>query len=283
MELIIHGDASKVENKTPGNGWSHVETAMYSNPKAVERIRSRLAKINIPGTVHVMFDDLADPMFAMVKDEDQAKMTPLMEEGKVDFFVRNNSGAAGRHNPLTPWILLHRLHHSYEIIGSRFFPRAQRAIGLNTGKLISEMEKEIRHVLKFDEKFCDTDCHFTTLACTMRSARSNQLYAFNLDIAAELFAQYHITGDIKFQGLDDWAFQDAGHDYDKWSSHLGNFQFSNKQIGKFRHFFVSKSKKVIFTDDQRVEIDQVLESYKPRLVAAIRYETEMMKTIPNFM
>src|SRR3546814_17012206 len=45
------------------------------------------------------------------------------------------------------------------------------------------------------------------LACTMRSARVRQLFPFCLDIAAELFAQYHTTGDITFQGLNDWNFK----------------------------------------------------------------------------
>lgn len=282
MELIIHGDVSKVENNRPGLGWSHVETDMYRNAKAVERIRSKLAKINLPGRIHLLFDHRADKSFASISQEAKDRLTPLMEPDMVNFFVRNNSGAERRHNPLTPWILLHRLHHSYEVCGTTDLPRSTRK--LSTSSTVVEMENELRAVIgQPTVGNMSTDCHFSALACTMRSARVKQLNPFSLDIAAELFCQYHITGDIKFKGLDNWEFADHEYNFDKWGNHTGKIQFGNKMVGKFMHFYVTKCKNVKFTNEQKAKVDEIISRFKPMLINAIKYETEMMKTFPNVM
>lgn len=283
MDLVIHGDASKVDNQAPGTGWSHVETDMYRNTKAVERIRSSLAKIKLPGAIHVMFDDNASTSFMLQQDADISGLTALMKPNMVNFFVRNNSGAAARHNPLTPWILLHRLHHSYELSAYRFLPIANRKV--RTVNLISKMEDEIREVLGHPKMSQHqlAECDFVALACTMRSARANQLFSFNVDIASELFCQYHFTGDITFQGLLDWKFEEHTYLRDRYGHPERKFQFYAKMKGKFRHFYASKHFSVKFTDEQVAAVDTILSRFKPAIVEAIKYETEMMKTFPNVM
>lgn len=276
MELIIHGDAATVENTKPGWGWSTVETDMYRNPKAVERVRSSLAKIGLPARINLMFDDRANPSFAVVKDEEKIQLTSMMHPGMINFFVRNNSGSASRHNPLTPWIILHRMHHGFEVSGQRMMENGARK--MSTGKIAIKAENEIRKVLRHSQLAGDMgECNLLSLACTMRSARVRQLFPFCLDIAAELFAQYHTTGDIKFQGLDSWQFDT--HDT-RWS---GDISFTKEQKGKFAHFYVSKHSSVTFTAEQTAAIDEILVRYKPLLIEAIQHETELMKTIPVTM
>lgn len=273
MELIIHGDAATAKLDKIGFGWSTVETDMYRNPKAVDRIRSSLSKINVPACVNVMFDERGTGMFAMFTDEQKAELTSLMHPGMINFFVRNNSGSASRHNPLTPWILLHRMHHAFEITGRHHLPKGvDRTI--STGDTVMRAESEIRKVLGVNSR-ANVEANYFALACTMRSARIRQLYAFNIDIAAELFAQYHTTGDIKFQGLDAWQFD---------SHNSGEaFLFRDEMKGKFRHFYVSKRDGVAFTQEQKAAVDEILARYKPILIEAIKAETEMMKMVPIAM
>lgn len=274
MELVIHGSADNATVNKPGWGWSHVETSMYANPKAVERVRSSLAKIGLPGRVNIMFDEGAKEMFAIVTDEERARASAMMHPGMVNFFVRNNSGAASRHNPLTPWIILHRMHHGFELTGHRAL--AEGARKHSTADTVVDMENELRAVLGENKVPRMSDnCRFVGLSCTMRSARVRQLFPFCLDIAAELFAQYHITGDISLRGWDDWQMDEH--------TGFGSFHFKDQQVGKFKHFYVSKPANYQITDEKRAAVDEIITRYKPKLVEAIQHEAELMKTVPVFM
>lgn len=272
MELVIHGDVSTVENHEPGVAWSVVETKMYNNPKTVEQVRSSLAKIALPGVVNIMFDDHASPSLRAMGWEAEP-FKEMMIPDVINFFVRNNSGAVNRHNPLTPWMLMHRLHHSYEITGQTLHPERKEI--LKTGQIIVNAENEIREILGVKPtKAATAECNFFALACTMRSARVNQLYPFYADIAAELFAQYHITGDINFQGFDKWDLKESS---------CQGFNFYTSKDGKFMTFFVSKGQDIRITQGQIDLIDSILDKYKPLIIDAIKYETEIMKTIPNII
>lgn len=274
MELVIHGNAATVENNIPGVGWSTVETSMYSNPKAVEIVRSKLAKIKLEGTINIMFDDRATPSLAIGPGGNVSAFMDLMIDGQINMFVRNNSGSEQRHNPLTPWILMHRLHHSYVLSGHRLIESKPE---LDTSRLIVDAENEIRNVLGIETVRHGGECELFALACTMRSARVKQLFPFCVDIAAELFAQYHITGNISFQGFEQWKFSDHGG-YKKTG-----FDFYNNMNGNFRCFHVCKGDDVQINQQQVETINSILDKYKPLLVEAIQYETELMKTIPNII
>lgn len=275
MKLIIHG--------TPvlSNAWdTPSDVAMFSNEKAVQKVRSGLAAIPIEGTVHIHFDEWqhAD-IFGFGTAASRANLCDYfatqMSDG-INCFVRNNMGSKIRHNPLTTWILMHRLGHSYHAIDHR---------GM---QIVSNCEDELLAV--FDEaprRQIDhlSDTHLITRACTMRSARNRQLYAFAADIMAELFAQYVITGDIRFKKADEWNF-------DQYKPNYGENDLNGERsykvgkhwakiTGNITQFYVSLNQE--FTDDKKLRCDEVMEKYQPLFKSEFDRMLEVMKTIPNIM
>lgn len=276
MELVLHGNA-----ETAPNAWNtRCDRAMWSNPKAVEKVREGLARIPVNGTVNMMFDDRAQDGIIGSAGQGPAVMEPLMKDG-LNMFVRNNQGTVQRHNLLTPWILIHRIHHSYELCGKHLAKDAGADISINTGAVILEAEEELRAVFGIGDKpFGDSDsmfCHLFTRACTMRSVRINQLFPFNLDIAAELFAQKLVTGKINFAAARDWKFERVSHR--QYNNHLAGHWDEMK--GPYKHFYTTLHESFDFNESIMAQCDEIIARYEPLINAALEHELSLMQTIPN--
>lgn len=265
MELVIHGDAA-----TAGDAWNtHGDVAMWSNPKVVEKTRKGLASIPLDGTVNIHFDELANPVIVCMDHKPFAnKLAP-----GVNLFIRNNTGSVNRHNPLTPWILMHRLHHSFILGGRRLAgnDEVNRTVGL-----IAQCENELREVFGWSDECGEHgEAHLLTRAFSMRSARIKQLYPFVGDMAAELFAQFVITGDIKFRPAAEWDFDDGSNYKDSAVYHW------SKKEGRFLHFYVGLGKHVMWDKIKQDRCDAILDKWKPVLLDSIKQDLELMKKMPN--
>lgn len=276
MELVLHGDAATA----PASWNTRGDRAMWSNPKAVEKVRKGLARIPVKGTVNMIFDDRATFAIVGTMADGPALMTPLMKDG-LNMFVRNNEGSRNRHNPLTPWILIHRMHHSYELCGKRIASDAGADVSINTGAVILEAEKELRAVFGIDNKsFGDNMfCYLFTRACTMKSARINQLFPFHVDIAAELFAQKLVTGEIKFEAARFWKFERV--QTKQYHNHAGGHR--DAQEGAYRHFYTTLHESFDFNEKVIAQCDEIIARYKPLINAALEHELNLMQTIPNII
>lgn len=271
MELVIHGDAA-----TAGSTWNtHGDIAMWSNPKVVEKTRRELASIPLDGAVNVYFDERASGMIVCSNPKSFGEVAQY----GVNLHIRNNVGASSRHNPLTPWILMHRLHHSFLMSTHEdIVPERHRS-----QTVIADCENELLAAMGIDKKVnWMGNAYLITRAFTMRSARIKQLFPFTGDLIAELFAQYVITGDIKLKPAQEWEFDTyEGGARPGEQCFSGPLHYWQEMRGRFLHFFTGLGYDMEMTQERIDKCNAVLAKYKPILVENLQMDLDLMKSVPN--
>lgn len=252
MELIIHGEVKK------SIAWGAVDAALYSNEKAVQKVRNTLAALPLKGVVHIHFDE------PMPKSKPE-----LVGTDGIDFFIHRNDR---QQHHLTPWIIIHRLHHSAV---ATMLPHYRKQIDL-----IVQCEDELQNttadkqMLGLVQTDVCAESPFFTLACTMRSARNQNFRPLVADVLAELFAQYVFTGDITFKLAKDWQFSAPC----RYSNQYSNQPSSVDRVGRNIKWYVHSTP---LNEARLAQCDAAVTKLKPLLIQSFDEMIEQMKYHPN--
>lgn len=145
----------------------------------------------------------------------------------ITILYSNNMTSPSNYVPFTGWMIAHRLHHIFTLLFNEldgehitdFVSESSTFMFHNLMKLIfeekyksAELDRKMINRHTYNLNFADDFSSYLIRAVsqnimTMRSARLKKLNV--IDIPAELFAQYIITGSVKFAKitdiLDTWA------------------------------------------------------------------------------
>ncbi len=232
MEILIHG------NPDDYSGWDDSDIKMLSG-KNLKSTEKALGGLRLKGRANIVFVNCD-------YDHNDAEFVNSIEAvDGINVTLFDNISAFKY--PLTPWIIIHRMHHA--LLGRR----------VDCLDVFEYLENEI--IIAINATANPTFTYMLATACTMSSARNKRLNPVSADVAAELFAQYLITGDIKFKKAADWEF-------DNFS--LGPIENYPDQIPRLvykennnRHLIRLQGE---FTSEQQTACDEILDRYKDLII-----------------
>lgn len=220
-ELLFLGDDHKLRDnyfdlpkssRLPCRAWRPSDRAMFENTKGMAKSLNK-------------FDDRFRFIMALTK---ATSMSPVIkaikpEDGKVTVVLTNNVTTKDGYIPQTSWILAHRMYHCFQAVvaqnGSNdidqyFKDYTAIIVSLwNDAYPFAKMKMTYDVVLftkvSFEDQYWDKyyDANklmfiFLRLMSTFRSARLD-IITNDLEVPCELFAQYMITGGVKFAPISD--------------------------------------------------------------------------------
>ena len=158
--------------------WNERDTLFHSSNKYINWFneKGKHCRYNLDAKVDVFHSKSHRSIYAV-----------RMKNSKLKFTLTHNSTNQSYWKPITPWIAAHRLWHA----AVHFYLQLSRCE--LTQKYFDEMSLQ---------RFNNYSNHYreesVSEILTMKSARRKQLF-LNLDIEAEMFAQWFITGSVKFK------------------------------------------------------------------------------------
>lgn len=230
------GDITHLGNWEKNSSFRTQDRKLLTNPKAITKIKSMWKgpegiQFNIMLLNHAEgTGQFGNGEAGIVTDEWLKKNMPrsyddiknAMRENEVNIVYINNSGSP--RNPMTGWVMAHRLAHALNARQSSFyFKEAEKVFdrytqffadqyGMGNNKLRHDIDKNRLALLR--------------AICTFKSARENNI-ARPYEAFYELFAQYIITGKIKFNPLPDNL---------KWGTTYYRYQHSSNDNGALDDF-----------------------------------------------
>lgn len=185
---------------------------ILTNPKAVSKIKAMWNKtevdfnlmfLNAPNAGVFLEEGLVTPEWIAEKFPkyvDQIKIDP----NAINILYTNNTGA--ERVPMTGWIIAHRFAHAIARFGkSADYKDAISEYDRSTANILEiayGIEKPKSAVTSFNREYVSIEIAFFNRVATMRSARNGEIVR-ETEIIPELFAQYLLTGSIKFNSLPD--------------------------------------------------------------------------------
>lgn len=196
--------------------WTEADRKYLDSKKSIARLESFQYK-NFP--VRLI-------MNIMIDHKAGGKETNSAVKDAITFNFRNNVSALYK-CVLTPWMAMHRVFHMVQadpgfadvrsrrdsrdqvLVALREFDIAFRMLGEAYG-LDYAKDKQFWNILRSSFPYNENNSYLHCglwnellySICTFRSARKRMM-SFSVEVAPELFAQYTVTGSIKFNPLPD--------------------------------------------------------------------------------
>lgn len=175
---------------SPKRGYNNKDIGILTNSKAVDKIHKRWSNTEYEFDFYFLRAknawknrEVGEVTKEFVKNEFGLDIEP--EENRITVIFTNNIGA--EKIPMNAWMIAHRLSHSL------------RSIFLFQQYLTDEITRDFNEIIK-DIRANITLLDLAYILGTTKSCRERNLLNFT-EFIHELFAQYIITGDIKFNKL----------------------------------------------------------------------------------
>jgi len=205
-------DIHHIGNWDKNSSYREQDRRLLTAPKAVAKIKAMWKyPEDVPYNIILVNNAEANrhTEVGLVKPESLATMfpksitqiEPLIRSDAVNIIYTNNKGS--ERVPMTGWIMAHRFGHALFRFNSSYYFR--EAVGVLERYLDQYMDsygvrKEAPRYSEYKSIDTPSSVKILQAICTFRSARENNLRN-PMEAIHELFAQYIITGTLKFNPL----------------------------------------------------------------------------------
>lgn len=195
--------------------FNQVDVDLFNSEAGMAKVKARLERTNhnfeiVITTKPPAFESrfFGAPAVKHIKEEIAPIVPNLVAPDKFTWIFAQN--ISGQHIPLTAWMMAHRFSHM------TFFNRNMSNVANVDDVVLNTLAMGLQQMCDYDmgEKYDimsneDTPvCAITRLLMTMRTARTCTLSS-SADSAAEMFAQYLLTGKVTFLRYEDWKARRA--------------------------------------------------------------------------
>ncbi|RDJ35203.1 MAG: hypothetical protein DWQ19_10305 [Crenarchaeota archaeon] len=189
-------------------GYNRQDIGILTNPKAVDKIHRQWSNTKQKFDLYFLrapkaknYREIGEVSPEWVKENLDIDIQPNPET--ITIIFTQNTGA--EKVPMTGWIIAHRIGHALYMNRAEgysngplmgFFQKVQRDFKQMTQRLFGSTPDQYGQYSRYQA----TPAHLAMAVGTMKSAKDRKLFRFS-EFAHELFAQYLITGKIKFNPL----------------------------------------------------------------------------------
>jgi hypothetical protein len=191
-DLKIYHDSDLALNY----GFQQADLDLLTNPQALEKIKRQFEKTSFKFNLYVFFDAAKVGKPKTRAWREARRRATQRHTDSITVGYANNLTHPDNYRPLTGWMLAHRMHHV-------MLARSQsHHVDMTFDVLTNKMLTHISQIMYPSKRHTFT-LGVGNLLLTTRAARNKRLNNI-LDVAAEVLAQYIVTGRVKLNRLHEW-------------------------------------------------------------------------------